>query len=421
MESDPQVGHVHGNAMMTSEKKAHIPARLLWPVLVALAPACRDQPPPPPPPPAVTVAQPVQRTVTDALELTGNTQAFKTVQLVARVEGYLEQVLFQDGQLVHEGQVLFRIQRNTYEDMLRRAEAAVAQQKALLAYTEIQLTRYANLKQAEGATQVDVDNWRYQRDSARANLQAAEAQVNLARLDLGYTEVKAPLDGRIDRRLKDPGNLVSPGQDSALAQLHQIDPIYVYFNISDRDLARLMQVVQGIPGQQPDKKWPISVGLPLEEGYPHEGQLDFASASLTATTGTLLMRGVFANPTGNILPGFYARVRVPAETRTAWLVPQVAVANDQQGPYVLIVNDQNVVQRRGVKTGPRVQDLRVIADGLQGTEWVITEGLVRAAPGRPVTPQRQGTGSFSASEKVPVPVSGMGTGTNGMKISRKSL
>jgi RND family efflux transporter MFP subunit len=386
--------------MMTSEKKSRISPRRLWLLLLAVVPACRDQAPPPaPPPPAVTVAQPVQRTVTDALELTGNTQAFKTVQLVARVEGYLEQVLFQDGQLVQEGQALFRIQRNTYEDNLRRAEAAVGQQKALLAYTETQLTRYSNLKQADGATQVDVDNWRYQRDSARANLQAAEAQVRLAQLDLGYTEVKAPFAGRMDRRLKDPGSLVGPGQDSALAQLHQIDPIHVYFNISDRDLARLIQVVQGIPGQDADKKWPISVGLPLEEGYPHEGRLDFASAGLTSTTGTLLMRGVFANPTGNILPGLYARVRVPVETRTAWLVPQVAVANDQQGPYVLIVDEQNVVQRRAIKTGPRVENLRVIAEGLQGTEWVVTDGLVRAAPGRPVTPQRLGTGTFSQSGK----------------------
>ncbi len=189
--------------------------------------------------------------------------------------------------------------------------------------------------------------------------------------------------------------------------MNQIDPIYVYFNVSDLDLARLVQVVQGIPGQGADKKWPVSMGLPLEEGYPHQGRLDFASASLTATTGTLLMRGVFANPTGKILPGLYARVRVPIETKTAWLVPEVAVANDQQGPYVLIVNEQNVVARRGVKTGSRVENLRVIAEGLQGTEWVITDGLVRAAPGRPVTPQREaaappgsGTPPSSPQEQV---------------------
>ncbi len=161
---------------MTSEKKRCVPLRFFCLVFLALVPACKDKPMPAPPPPTVTVAQPVQRTVTDSLELTGNTQAFKTVQLVARVAGYLEQVLFQDGQLVQEGQLLFRIQQNTYEDNLRQAEAAVLQQKALLEYAETQLTRYVSLVERKGASQADVDNWRYQRDSARANLQAAEAQ-----------------------------------------------------------------------------------------------------------------------------------------------------------------------------------------------------------------------------------------------------
>jgi RND family efflux transporter MFP subunit len=282
--------------------------------------------------------------------------------------------------------LLFRIQQNTYQDNLRQAQAAVLQQKALLEYAETQLTRYVSLVDRKGASQADVDNWRYQRDSARANLESAEAQVNLARLNLSYTEVKAPFDGRIDRRLKDPGNLVGAGENSALAQLNQIDPIYVYFNISDLDLARLMQVVQGIPGQGADKEWPISIGLPLEEGYPHQGRLDFASAGLTSTTGTLLMRGVLPNPGGKILPGLYARVRVPIETRTALLVPEAAVATDQQGSYVLIVNEQNVVERRGVKTGPRAENLRVIEEGLQGTEWVIT-GIAGCPDGR--SPQRR--------------------------------
>lgn len=375
---------------MISEKGLSVPLWFICLVFLALVPACEDQPMPAPPPPTVTVAQPVQQTVTDSLELTGNTQAFKTVQLVARVVGYLEQVFFQDGQLVQEGQLLFRIQQNTYQDNLRQAEAAVLQQKALLEYAETQLTRYSALVQQKGVSQADVDNWRYQRDSARANLQSAEAQRDLARLNLSYTEVKAPFDGRIDRRLRDPGSLVGTGENSALAQLNQIDPIYVYFNVSDLDLARLMQVAQGIPGQGADKNWPVSMGLPSEESYPHQGQLDFASAGLTATTGTLLMRGVFPNPAGKILPGSYARVRVPVETKPAVLVPEAAIANDQQGPYVLIVNEQNVVERRGIKTGPRADDLRVIEEGLQGTEWVITEGLLRAAPGQGVTPQRQG-------------------------------
>jgi RND family efflux transporter MFP subunit len=359
-------------------------------MFLVLPVACKEKTPPAPPPSKVAVAQPVQRTVTDSLELTGNTDAFKTVQLVARVAGYLEQVFFEDGQPVKKGQLLFLIQQNTYQDNLRQAEASVLQQKALLDYAETQLTRYSNLVHENAASQADVDNWRYQRDSARANLQSAEAQRDLARLNLSYTEVKAPFDGRIDRTLKDPGNLVGSGENSVLAQLNQIDPIYVYFNISDLDLARLMQAAQGIPGQGANKKWPVSIGLPSEEGYPHQGQLDFASISLTSTTGTLLMRGVFPNPAGKILPGLYARVRVPVKKKTALLVPEVAIANDQQGSYVLIVTEKDVVERRGVKTGPPVDRLRVIEEGLNGGERVIINGLLRAAPGRQVTPEPEG-------------------------------
>ena len=150
------------------------------------------------------------------------------------------------------------------------------------------------------------------------------------------------------------------------------------------------RVAGGIPGQEADKKWPVSIGLPNEEGYPHQGQLDFASISLTSTTGTLLMRGVFPNPAGKILPGLYARVRVPLKKKTALLVPEVAIANDQQGSYVLIVNEKDVVERRGVKTGPTVDNLRVIEEGLHGKEWIIVNGLLRAAPGRQVTPEREG-------------------------------
>ncbi len=359
-------------------------------IFLVLLVACKEKTPPAPPPPQVTVAQPVRRTVTDYLELTGNAQAILTVQLRARVAGYLDKVLFQDGQFVKEGQLLFLIQQNTYQDNLRQAEAAILQQKAQLEYADIQLTRYSNLVEQKAASQADVDNWRYQRDSAKANLQSAEAQRDLAKLNLGYTEVKAPFDGRIDRRLKDPGNLVGSGENTVLAEINQIDPIYVYFNISDADLTRLTEEAHWTPGQSRDTKWPVFVGLLNEKEYPHQGHLDFASISLTTTTGTLLTRGVLSNPAGKILPGLYARVRVPVKKKTALLVPEVAVASDQQGSYVMIVNDKDVVERRGVKTGPTVDNLQVIGEGLSGEEWVIINGLLRAAPGRQVTPEREG-------------------------------
>jgi RND family efflux transporter MFP subunit len=328
--------------------------------------------------------------VTDYLDLTGNTQAIYTVQLVARVAGYLEKVLFQDGQPVKKGQPLFLIQQDTYEASLRQAEAQILLQQAQLEFAQKQLERFSNLLPNNAASQTDVDNWRYQRDSASANLQAAQAQRELARLNLDYTTVTAPFDGRIDRRLQDPGNLVGSGGTTALAQISQIDPLYVYFNISDLDLARLLKSTNGIPGPSDARKWPVSAGLPSEEGYPHRGHLDFAAISLTSTTGTLLMRGVLANPDGRILPGLYTRVRVPLEQSAAFLVPDAAIGHDQQGSYVLVVNEKNVVERRSVKTGPALDGLRAIDEGIQGQEWVIVNGLLKAAPGRPVTPEREG-------------------------------
>ncbi len=360
-------------------------------LLLALQGGCKEQPKPqPPPPPKVTVAQPVRQAVTDSLDLTGNTQAIYTVQLVARVAGYLEKVLFQDGQRVKKGQPLFVIQQNTYEDNLRQAEATISQYRAQLQYAESQLTRYSKLIQEDAAAQSDVDNWRFQRDNAAANLRAAEAQRDLAKLNLNYTLVTAPFDGRMDRRLVDPGNLVGSGSSTVLAQINQIDPIYVYFNISDLDLARLLKITHGMPGPTDGRKWPVHAGLPSEEGYPHQGYLDFAAINLTTTTGTLLMRGVLPNPDGKILPGLYSRVRVPLEQKTSLLVPEVAIGHDQQGAYLLVVNDKNLVERRNITPGPAVESQRVIENGLAGGEWVIVNGLLKAAPGRQVTPEREG-------------------------------
>ncbi len=357
----------------------------------------------PPPPPTVTVSQPVKRQVTDYLELTGNTQAVNTVQLRARIQGILEKALFQDGDRVKKGQLLFVIQQNTYKARLQQAEADVLAQKARLDHAVTEYTRFSNLLRQKAASQTDVDSWQYERDSARAALLGAEARRDLARLDLDYTQVVAPFDGRIDRRLKDPGNLVGAGEETVLAEINQVDPIYIYFTVNEKDVLRLREQNREAAGQPGSKKQPFSFGLSNEKGYPHEGYLDFAAISVTPSTGTLLLRGVFPNPAGVVVPGLFARVRVPvAQQRSAILVPQVALAFDQQGFYVLAVNEQNLVERRGVSPGASVDDLRVIEDGLKGDEWVVVNGILRAIPGRPVTPQKQEVpASMSSGPKAP--------------------
>jgi RND family efflux transporter MFP subunit len=320
-----------------------------------------------------------------------------TVQLVARVAGYLEKVLFMDGQFVKKGQLLFLIQQETYKDALQQAEAAILQQQAQLAYTSAQFDRYSELFARKAAAQSDVDNWRYQRDSARANLESARAARDLAMLNLTYTEVRSPFDGRMDRRLIDPGNYVGSGQVTVLASVNQTNPIYAYFTISDSDLARLMGA-RWRPGTARVQKWPVSMGVLNEKGYPHEGFLDFASISLTATNGTLLLRGIFQNTDGSIMPGVYVRLRVPLKERRALLVPQQAIGYDQQGAFVLVANPQNTVERRGVGVGFLVDHMRVVEQGLAPKDWVVVAGTQKAIPGRQVTPERQVSTPPAASE-----------------------
>jgi RND family efflux transporter MFP subunit len=342
------------------------------------------------PPPAVTVAKPSAESVANHLDFTGNTAATQTVAVVARVEGYLEKIHFTDGQQVRKGALLFTIQQAQYQAQLQQAQAQVQVQVAALKHAETELQRYTLLYKQDAATQTQIDHWQTEKDQSAARLLSAKAQVELAQLNLSYTTVRAPIDGRIGRHLVDVGNLVGGlGQPATLAEIAQIDPIYVYFTIDQRELLRVIERQKAAPkGMIVKGGIPATFGLLTEDGFPHRGHLDFASIGVAPTTGTLQVRAVFANRDLSVLPGLFARVRISALEKTdALLVPGDAVRFDQQGEYVLVVNAKNVVERRGVKIGMQIGDRLVVNEGLNANDAVIVEGLLQAVPGREVSPR----------------------------------
>ena len=385
-------------------RRRRAPEALLAVALLVLVLACGDRNTyAPPPPPKVTVSQPLKKQVTDYLEFTGNAAAFNTVPLKARVEGFLEKVLFQDGDAVKKGQPLFIIQQEQYQAQLQKAEASVLAEKAQLEHAQTEFVRYAGLLKQDAAAQTDVDRWHYERDSRQAGVKAAEAQVILAKLNLSYTRITAPFNGRMGRHLKDPGTLVGGGEATLLAEINQINPIYVYFNISEPDLLKVRGKKPKAAEESQNSKRPLYVGLADEPEYPHRGYLDFAGISLNATTGTLQLRAIIPNPETIILPGMFARVKAPLdEKREALLVPDVAIAYDQMGPFVRLVNDKNIVERRPVKLGVQEEQYRVVTEGLKGGEWVVVSGLLRAIPGRQVTPEKS-PGEPAEGLKTPGP------------------
>ena len=384
------------------QRRAPLAALLTVAVSVAIYGCKGAQEAATPPPPAVTVARPVSESVANTLDFTGNTAATQSVTVVARVEGYLEKIHFTDGQQVKKGDLLFTIQQAQYKAQLQQAQAQVAVEKAALWHATTELRRYAGLVLEDAATETQVDHWRTEKEQATARLSAAQAQVELAQLKLSYTLVRAPITGRIGRHLVDVGNLVGGiGQPTSLAEINQIDPIYVYFTIDQRELLRVIERQKALPRDSITQGVvPATFGLLSEDGYPHQGHLDFASIGVAPTTGTLQVRGIFPNRDATVLPGLFARVRISALEKTnALLVPGDAVRFDQQGEYVLVVNAKNVVERRGVKVGLQVGDRLVVSEGLQADDAVIVEGLLQAIPGREVRPHPATSSVPAAPEK----------------------
>ncbi|WP_429024130.1 efflux RND transporter periplasmic adaptor subunit [Bradyrhizobium sp. I1.14.4] len=344
-----------------------------------------------PPPPKVEVAPPVQRAITRYLDATGNTAPIKTVDLVARVQGFLQSINYQDGSPVKEGTTLFTIEPETYKLKLEQAQAAEVGAQATLKQAETDYKRQVDLVQRQAVSQATLDNSTATRDNAQASLQQAGVNTKIAAVNYGYTNVAAPFDGIVSNHLVSIGELVGVASPTQLATIVQLDPIYVNFNVNEQDVLRVREEARrrGMSVNEL-RQLPVEVGLQTETGYPHKGKIDYISPTLNQSTGTLAVRGVFANPDRTLLPGFYVRVRVPFDKQdNALLVPDVAIGSDQAGRYVLVVNAENVVEQRKVTTGPLDGGLRVIESGLKADDRVVTAGLLRAIPGQKVDPQMQ--------------------------------
>jgi RND family efflux transporter MFP subunit len=349
-----------------------------------------------PPLPKVTVAAPVQRPVTRYLELTGNTAAVNSANLVARVPGFIQEINYRDGALVKAGTLLFTIEPEPYAVKLSQARAAEAGAEATMKQTQADFDRYASLVTTQTASRQQYDQSLAARDTARANSQQAQANTKLAALNDEYAHVKAPFDGTVTARQVSIGEFVGgTATPTLLATIVQIDPIYVNFNISEQDVLRLRTEMQRQGLTRDDlKALPVEIGLQTESGYPHAGTFDYAAPLVNPQTGTLAARGVFQNADHVLLPGYFVRVRIPVERPAdALLVPDAALGSDQGGRYVLLVNKDNVVERRNVKPGPVIDDLRVVDDGLSPADRVVIAGVLRAVPGQQVEPHIESAAS----------------------------
>ena len=375
------------NGRIRLHRRAHV-----FGIAVALLAfgGCEKPEVPTPPPPMVTVAHPVQKNVTLHWEFTGNTQAVAQAEIRARVEGFLDTIEFEDGALVTEGDLLFTIEPDLYDVQVSQARAQLAAGQADLTRTEADFRRVQQAAETNAVSKQQVDLARAQRDMAQASVEQAEAALAAAQLNQGYTKVYSPIAGRVSESYVDAGNLVGSGERTLLARVVTVDPINVYFNIAERILvSRLKELSQVGPGErEATRDVPCSVGIPEEEGFPFEGTIDYADVTVDAGTGTLQVRAEVPNESRLLFPGMFVRIRVPrGKSEDAVLVHEYAIGTDMAGKYLLVVDADNVVERRSVQMGALVEQMRVIEEGISSSERYITNGLQRARPGLPVTPQ----------------------------------
>jgi RND family efflux transporter MFP subunit len=361
-----------------------------------------------PPPPTVTVSQPLQRDVIGWDEYSGYLSSPKTVIVNARVSGLIEAAPFQEGAIVHAGDLLFKIDPRPFQADLDNKKAAVAEAKAMADRTQADYRRSTRLLDARIVAQSDFDTTKASYEGAQASLDAAEAALETSRLNLEWTEVRAPITGRISRINVTVGNLVNggSGQATALTTIVSIDPMYCYLNVPESVALRYQELaLEQKRSNVAGAKVPAFLQLESETSFRQQGVIDFIDNQVDVNTGTVQIRAVFANPTTLLRPGLFARVRIPSSGRyQALLIPDEAVNTDQNERYLLVVGSGNVAQRRTVKLGALFGTLRSITNGLKPGEWVVVSGMQSVMPGAKVTPQHAPISTQSLAELESMPI-----------------
>jgi membrane fusion protein, multidrug efflux system len=343
---------------------------------------------PAPPPPPVTVATPIHKEIVEWDEYTGRTEAIESVQIRPRVSGYIDQITFKEGQLVKPGDVLFVIDQRPYRNVLDQDKANLQRADTQRQLKVANFARAQQLFQNKVSSKEEYDTKVADRNEAEAEFAQAQASLNSAQLNMDFTEVKSPILGRISRQLVTRGNLVQ-ADSTVLTKVVSVDPIYAYFNIDERTVQKYHDQIQNGQLQDPRvSSMPVYLQLEGETGFPHEGIIDFVDNTFNASTGTLQIRGRFENKDASLYPDAFVRIRMAGTPKhEAILITDRAIASDQGQKFVLLVDNNSVVQVRPVEVGPIVDGLRVVRKGLGPDDHVIVNGLVNAQPGNKVTPQ----------------------------------
>ncbi len=347
--------------------------------------------PPAIPAPKVVVQKPIRAEMAEYVTQTGNTVAYNSVNLVARVEGYLDSIEFVDGTFVKKGKELFVIQPEPYFEKLRAAKATVTAEKAALVYNKAEYARQQQMYKQHATSLNEVEKWYAKTLEIAAGVDKAEAEEVNAAIDYSYTHISAPFDGRIGRHLVDVGNLVGHGEATNLATIEQIDPIYVYFNLNELDLLKLRAAARARGFKPQDiKQVPIEVSLQNDPTVKYKATLDFVNTGLNASTGTMELRAVLENKEYIFVPGLFVQVRVAiSKPKKQLTVPDTAILYDQIGSYVLTVDNDNVVVTKRVTLGSVENGMRAVVTGLSAQDKVIIDGLQYATPGNKVEPHEK--------------------------------